>query len=169
MRNIVLIGFMGSGKSTVGRILADRLEAGFVDTDCLVEERTGKSIQRLFTEEGESKFRDIEARAVESVCSRDGQVISAGGGAILRAENVQCLKRNGRIVYLRLSEAELFKRTRRLRGRPLLEGADRKGRVRDLLLARRDLYEGAADAIVDAGEMTPRQTADAIAERLGLE
>jgi shikimate kinase len=169
MSNIVLVGFMGSGKSTVGRILADRLESEFVDTDCLIEERTGRSIQKLFSQDGEAQFREIEARVVRSVASRDRQVIAAGGGVVLRPENVACLKGSGRVVYLRLTEEELLERTKHLRGRPLLEGDDRRKRVRELLRKRRGLYEGAADVIIDTGELTPAQAADAIAERLGLE
>lgn len=168
MSNIILIGFMGSGKSTVGRILADRFELDFVDTDTVIEERTGKSVQQIFAKEGEERFREVEKRVVESVCGKTGQVISAGGGVILKPENARCLKKNGKVVYLRLGEEEIYARTARLSGRPLLAGPDRKARVRELIARRKDLYEAAADAIVDVGEMSPQKAADAIAERLGL-
>lgn len=169
MSNLVLIGFMGSGKSTAGRILAARLEREFVDTDIAVEERSGKSIQRLFEEDGEAHFRELEGRVIESVCARSNQVISVGGGAILTAANVERLRRSGRVVYLRLSEEELIARTANLKGRPLLEEEDRAARVRELLAQRRDLYEASADEIVDVDAMRATEVADVVAGRLGLE
>lgn len=170
MKNIVLIGFMGSGKSTVGRILAGRLERRFVDTDAQIEERTGKSIERIFGEDGEERFRELERRVVETVCSGEQQIISAGGGVVLGPENIRRLKEGGgTVVYMRLSEEELVERAKRLRGRPLLGTGDREASVRDLLKVRKELYENAADVIVDMRGMRPEQAADAIEERLGLD
>ncbi len=166
MDNIVLIGFMGSGKSTVGKILADRLELDFVDTDRMIEERTGRSIQQIFSDEGEDRFRDLEKRVVASICAVANTVVSAGGGVILRRENRSLLKKET-VVYLRLTEEELLDRTARLSGRPLLRGRDRKARVRDLLSQRSHLYEQTADVIIDVEKMSASQVADEIAERLG--
>lgn len=167
MNNIVLIGFMGSGKSTVGKMLADILEYDFVDTDRVIEERAGRSIPQIFEEQGEERFRELETLVVESVCSRSRTVISTGGGAVLRQRNFRCLKESGTVVYLRLSEEELLRRTAQLRGRPLLAGADRKQRVREMLAERSGLYEKAADITIDSDRLSPDETADTITERLG--
>ncbi|RJQ54409.1 MAG: shikimate kinase [Actinobacteria bacterium] len=165
--NIVLIGFMGSGKSTAGKILADLLEYDFIDTDRVIEERAGRSIPQIFEEQGEERFRQLESLVLESVCAGSRRVISTGGGAVLRQRNFQCLKQSGRVVYLHLSEDELLKRTARLSGRPLLAGADRKERVRELLAERSGLYEKAADLTIEADRLEPKQVAETIAERLG--
>ncbi len=167
MSNIILIGFMGSGKSTVGKILADLLEYEFVDTDRMIEERAGRSIPQIFDEQGEERFRELESLVVESACARDRQVISTGGGAVLRQRNFECLKNSGQVVYLRLGEEELLRRTGRLKGRPLLAGADRKARVRELLAERSGLYEKAADITIDTDNLEPGTIAGMIAERVG--
>ncbi len=108
--NIVLIGYRGSGKSSIGQKLAQLLWMDFVDTDNLIVERAGKNIREIFEMEGESGFRDRESAMVAEVAAKDNLVIAAGGGVVLRGENVAALKKNGKILWLKASAETLFKR-----------------------------------------------------------
>lgn len=119
-QNLVLIGMPGSGKSTVGSLLASRLGRRFLDTDALIEEKAGKTIPQIFSEDGEAYFRDLEAEVIESVASENGLVIATGGGAILRRENCRALKRNGRLYFLDRPLCDLLPTD----DRPLASSAD---------------------------------------------
>ncbi len=155
--NIVLIGYRGSGKSTIGRGLAARLGLGFVDTDELVVSRSGKSIRELFELVGESGFRDLETAAVQEAAARDDMVISAGGGAVLRRENVTMLKRNARVVWLSAPAEVLFARiqadSQTAATRPNLTARGGLDEVRRLLADRAPLYASLADVVVDVSDM----------------
>jgi len=163
-RNIALIGFMGAGKTTVGRILAERLGLRFVETDDLVERMAGKTIPRIFEEDGEETFRRLEAEAVRKAAAMEGVVISCGGGVVLRRENVEALRNTCVVVYLKTSPEEAYRRTAGDEGRPLLKVEDRMKRIRELLSAREPLYESSADIVVETDGLTPTEVADRVIE-----
>jgi shikimate kinase len=162
-RNVVLIGFMGAGKSEIGRALAARLSYKFVDTDSLVEGAAARSIDEIFATDGEEGFRALEAEAVVRACAGNRRVISCGGGAVLQLRNYGILKGAGRIVYLRAPAGVLRERVGAGTGRPLL--ADRA--FERLLAERVPAYEAAADLIVDSDAGSPDEIAAEIEHRLG--
>ncbi|MCS6861593.1 MAG: shikimate kinase [Abditibacteriales bacterium] len=173
--NVLLIGFMGAGKTTVGRLLAERLDYQFVDTDDLVVERAGKPIPRIFAEDGEAQFRQWETEVIRSLQGRAQHVIALGGGAVKRAENLPLLKAVGAIVYLAASPAELARRIHAMPGvRPLIDGDGAKktlpeveGRVRELLAERLPLYERAADIVIETTGLTAEQVCQEVVRWLG--
>lgn len=165
-RNVVLIGFMGAGKTEVGRALAERLRFELVDTDAMVEQAAGTSVEEIFSLEGEKAFRDREAKAVLEACRGTGRVIACGGGAVLELRNYRVLRVAGPIVYLRATAATLLERLADGRGRPLLR--DDPGQVVPRLLAERaPAYEAAADVMVDTDGRDAAAVAEEIARRLG--
>jgi shikimate kinase len=136
---------MGAGKSTVGRYLASRLSYQFVDTDHLIEERTGADIPWIFDVEGEAGFRARETAALDSVLGVERHVIATGGGIVVRPENHARLKALGKVVYLTASVEQLLARTGKDKKRPLLQVADPKARIEQLLHERGALYQQVAD------------------------
>ncbi len=162
-RNIALIGFMGSGKSTVGRSVARRLGWQITDTDTVVETAAGRAIPQVFAEEGEAAFRDREASAVLSVCRSERQVIATGGGAVLRRENADALRNAALVIWLTARPDVVVARTeRRAASRPLLtppDGVDLLTHVLTLLGERAPAYQSAAHLVVDTSDRAP----DAIA------
>jgi shikimate kinase len=151
--NIVLIGYRGAGKTNVGRLLAAHLGMAFVDTDDLITQKAGKTIREIFESSGEQGFRELEAQAVAEVALRDHTVIAAGGGVVLRPQNVHGLKQNGRIVWLSAPPEVLWKRIetdqQTSHTRPNLTAAGGLEEIRKLLEIRRPLYQAAADVTVD--------------------
>lgn len=148
--NIVLVGLMGSGKTSVGRLLARRLGRPLIDTDWLIAQEAGCSIPEIFAAEGEAGFRDREARVIARVAAADGQVVATGGGAVLRPENREALRGSGLVIWLEASPEALYERTR-LQGiaqRPLLASDDPLGRLRSLAQARAGAYAAAAHCAV---------------------
>jgi shikimate kinase len=162
--NLVLIGLMASGKTTVGRLLAKALGRPFVDADLEVEARTGRSIPDIFATDGEAVFRDLEAEAIADLCRRDGLVIATGGGAVLRPANREALRRSGLVFWLDLPPAELYRRAGRqgLAGRPLLRDDDPLGRLEALARSRAEAYATTAHHRVDAAGLSPQAVADQI-------
>lgn len=157
-RNIALVGFMGSGKTTVGRILADRLGWTFVDTDAEIERIAGSEIPVLFQTEGETAFRDRESSVVRAVCAGEGQVISTGGGVVLRPENVAVLRDAAHVVWLTARPDVIVARVGgRAQTRPVLaRGAnDLLTHVLTLLGERGPCYQSAAHRIVDTSDRSP--------------
>jgi shikimate kinase len=157
-RNIVLIGFMGCGKTTVGRILAGRLGWDFLDTDALIVQSVGRSIPEIFAEEGEKAFRDHETEVLRSACTRGNRVISTGGGVVLRSDNVSILRENALVVWLTARAEVIVQRTKRdFSSRPLLaKGADDPlAHVLTLLGERGPHYQNAAHVIVDSSDRSP--------------
>lgn len=149
--NIFLVGMMGSGKTTVGRALAQRLKLPFVDTDRILVERTGVPVATIFEIEGESGFRRRESTVLAELASGDDQVIATGGGAVLAAENRAVLRAGGTVVYLRARLDHLWERTRHDTSRPLLATADPRATLAALLEARDPLYREVAHVVVDTG------------------
>ena len=160
--NIVLVGFMGSGKSSIGRSIAKRLGFQFVDTDQLVIERTGRVIARIFAEDGEEAFRNLETRVLESLQHLRRCVIATGGGAVLRAENRALMRRLGFVVCLTASEEVTFQRVSRNAKRPLLQTPDPRQTLRDLLAERRDFYQDAAQFTLDTTPLSQPEAAEVI-------
>ena len=153
---------MGSGKSSVGRILAPRLNCRLVDTDHLVVEKTGLQITEIFKTYGESWFRDQETLALESLVGETGLVIATGGGIILREQNAALLKKLGLVVWLRASEEKIFNRVSRSTRRPLMQTENPRETIHTLLTRRTPLYEAAAQFTIDTCDKTHEQVADAI-------
>ena len=163
---IFLIGMMGAGKTTIGRILARYLGREFVDLDHALEAKCGVRISVIFEIEGEEGFRRRETAQLDECSLQQGIVLATGGGAVLAPENRQILKERGTVVYLRADAAELFRRLERDRSRPLLQTADPQARIRELLALREPIYEEAADLILDSGTMTAAQAARVLVNKL---
>jgi shikimate kinase len=168
--NIYLLGMMGVGKSTVGRLLAKRLGRSFLDLDTLIEEKSGRTIVQLFAELGEGGFRQLEKRVLRKVASQKKMVVALGGGSLLYAENRRLLHTTGINIYLEASQATLVERNRGQVKRPLLlKGQAEPGlrqRLRRLLSERRPLYESLCDITVNADRSSPGEMVCDIVERL---
>src|SRR5262245_17189927 len=149
--NIYLVGMMGAGKTTVGRLLARRLKLRFVDSDQEIEARCGVKIPLIFEIEGEAGFRAREAQVLAELTALEGIVLGTGGGAVLAEENRKRLSAHGTVVYLRAKPEDLFERVRHDRNRPLLATADPLGRLGELYTQRDPLYRAIADLTVDTG------------------
>lgn len=145
------MGLPGSGKSTVGRQLARRLAIPFFDSDHVIEQRLGCSIREFFEREGEERFRDIEQEELDRLTLGDACVLSTGGGSVLREANRQHLRDRTRVVYLRSTPEEVFRRVRHDRNRPLLQVADPMQRLRDLHAVRDPLYRETAHFVIETG------------------
>jgi shikimate kinase len=154
--NIFLVGLMGAGKTTVGKLLAQHLNKQFVDCDREVENRSGASIPLIFEIEGEAGFRRRESRLLHELASRDNLVLATGGGAVLSEENRKLLASRGTVVYLRASVQELWLRTRHDKNRPLLQGTDVRNKLKTLYIERDPLYREIADIVVDTNRQGVR-------------
>lgn len=159
--NIILIGFMGTGKTTVGKILAQELKMRFVDMDAIIEDRAGKSISQIFTEDGEPYFRNMERQLVQELASGGNQVIAAGGGIVLNPDNITDFSRSGRVICLLASENEILRRVSSSTARPLLEKEDKLQGIKKLMEQRRPLYEAIPDRVNTSG-LTPEEVAEVI-------
>ncbi len=164
MKNIVLTGFMGTGKTTVGQLLAEELHRQFFDTDQIIEEKLGASIKEIFKKIGEPKFREFETETIALISNIEDSVISCGGGVVVNPVNVTNLRRNGIIVNLYASPGHIFKRLYEYDTRPLikqmlnpLEG------IKKLLAQRQKAYEQCAFAI-NTDNLTPEQVVEKILE-----
>jgi Shikimate kinase len=146
--NLLLVGPMGAGKSTVGRYLASRLSYTFVDTDHLIEERAGADIPWIFDVEGEPGFRARETATLDSLLGVERHVIATGGGIVIRPENHDKLKALGKVIYLTASADQLLSRTAKDKKRPLLQVADPRSRIEELLQQRDPLYRQLADHVL---------------------
>jgi shikimate kinase len=164
--NIVLIGFMGCGKTTVGRELQSRLGYPLVDMDHVIEQRAGKPITEIFADEGEPCFRDMETALLRELNADDGvrRIISTGGGVVGRAENRELLRKLGYVVWLHAPEAVILERTCRNRARPLLQTEDPAARIRALMEERRPLYQETANLKLDTAGLHSDEVATGILE-----
>ena len=152
--NIFLVGLMGAGKTSVGRMLAKRMGKDFHDSDAEIEHATGVKIPVIFDIEGEAGFRGREEKMIEKLTALQGIVLATGGGAVLSPENRSRLRAGGRIIYLRATPEDLWRRTRRDRNRPLLQTTNPLARLRELHAQRDPLYHEIADLIVDTGSQS---------------
>ena len=154
---------MGAGKTTIGRSLARRLGWHFVDSDHEIEARTGVGIPTIFEIEGEAGFRRRESQVIAELAAQRGLVVATGGGAVLAQENRDNLRNNGFVVYLDVSPAQLFERTRHDRNRPLLQVADPLARLQALHAQRAPLYREVADLVVDGNRNNPQAVVQLLA------
>ncbi|TET26383.1 MAG: shikimate kinase [Dehalococcoidia bacterium] len=160
--SIALIGFMGVGKTAVGRVLARKLKRKFVELDSLIERRAGKSIPEIFREEGEVAFRKLEIEVTEAVSRNGNQVIAAGGGVVLNKINIDRLKEDSLIVYLTAPPKVILKRIEAGGERPLLEVTNPTLTIQELLSFRKPFYERAADIKIDTSRLDIDSVVDEI-------
>jgi len=161
MKNIILVGFMGSGKTAVGKALARLLKRGFVDLDEMIEKREGMSIADIFAKKGEPYFRKIEKEVVRKASLFTGCIIATGGGAVIDKENVVNLKSNGVMFYLEASPDKILERTKGHTHRPLLNVSDPKEKISELLAKRAEFY-AQADHRIDTNKMSVEAVAKKI-------
>lgn len=150
-QNIFLVGLMGAGKTSVGRMLAKRMNKDFYDADAEIERATGVKIPVIFDIEGESGFRAREEKVIERLTAMHDIVLATGGGAVLSPANRDRLKQHGHVIYLRAAPEDLWRRTRRDRNRPLLQTANPLAKLKELHAQRDPLYSEMADLVVDTG------------------
>lgn len=166
--NIIFVGMMGSGKTTVGRLLAKQMGKTFIDSDEEILKRTGVSIQHIFDVEGEAGFRQRESSVVHELLQRDNIVLATGGGAILDKQNRIAMRENGTVVYLKSGVHDLWQRTRHDRSRPLLQTADPRAKLRELFEQRNPLYTEAADIVMHTGKQNVQVLLSALQRKLNV-
>jgi len=165
-QNIILIGPMGSGKSTIGSILAKRLNRDFKDSDQFIEQKTGVDIARIFDIEGEAGFRDRESKALEALLSENNRVVATGGGSVLREENRSLLRSKGYIIFLDTSVNQQLQRLRRDKKRPLLQTENPRERLENLFDTRRPIYLSLSDLAIKTDHKLARKLASDIISQL---
>lgn len=164
--NVFLVGPMGSGKTTIGKVLAEILGKDFFDSDNEIESSTGADIPWIFDVEGESGFRVREARMIGQLTEKQNIVLATGGGAILSEENRNWLNSRGVVVYLRATIEQQVERTSRDKHRPLLQTSDPEAKIKELMEFREPLYSELADIVIDTNRRNPRTVGQDIATRL---
>ena len=166
MRPIILIGLMGAGKTTVGRMLSRRLRAPFLDSDHEIAARTGVPVPTIFEIEGEEGFRRREAQTIDILTQEKDIVLATGGGAILDAHSRECMHLRGKVIYLYAPPEVLYERTRNDRSRPLLQVDDRLKTLKDLYVIRDPLYRETAHIIIEVGSTPATQVVRNILQAL---
>ncbi|MDT8406462.1 MAG: shikimate kinase AroK [Methylococcales bacterium] len=151
--NIYLVGLMGAGKTTIGKLLAKTLHKTFYDSDKVLEQQTGVSIATIFEIEGEAGFRQREQKVIAELTALDGIVLATGGGVVLNPDNRLALTTRGQVVYLSCGVERLWERTRHDKQRPLLQQANPKAVLTRLLAERQPLYQACADFVIDSGQV----------------
>ncbi len=165
--NIALIGFMGVGKTAVGKVLAEKLGRSFVELDSLIEQKAGESIPDIFQRDGEAAFRELEIEVTKEVSKDKNLVIACGGGIVLNKINIDRLRQQSRIVYLTASPKVILKRVSSEEGqRPLLEVDNPTLTIRELLDFRKPFYEKAADIIINTSKLDINSVAEQIISKL---
>lgn len=165
MKNIVLLGFMGTGKTAVGKILAQKLSLKFVDLDNLIEEEMGMSISDIFFNFGEPYFRDLEKEMVRRISFKKNLVIATGGGVVLDDENMENLRRHGILITLMASVEEIYRRISQTKNRPLLDVPYPEKTIKEMLELRRPRYE-LADFTVNTSGRTVEDVAEEILRKI---
>lgn len=163
-KNIFLIGFMGCGKSTMARLLADELQLELVEMDETIEKEEQRSINEIFAADGEAYFRDLETGLITRIAEKGGMIVSCGGGAILREENVMQMKKNGCVVYLCATPETIYERVHKSTNRPLLNGNMNVPYIRELMEKRISKYEAAADKIISVDGKSKHEILEEIKE-----
>lgn len=166
--NIFLVGMMGAGKTTVGKLLAKQLDKTFIDCDEEIQRRTGVSVTHIFDVEGEAGFRKRESSVIHDLVQHNNLILATGGGAVLIESNRAELSQNGIVVYLKGSVHDLWQRTRHDRNRPLLQTADPLGRLKALYKQRDPLYTELADLIVHSGKQSAQNLVLKLQQELEL-
>lgn len=167
IQNIALIGFMGTGKSTVGRYVAEQLKFEFLDTDALIEQRSGKKITEIFAQNGESAFRQLEAQLVAEFAARTHTVISTGGGLPTNPANLVSLKTHSLVICLWASPERIYDRVREQSHRPLLHDPDPLNKIRSLLTTREPFYKQ-ADVLINSDLRSAREVAQQVITQFRL-
>lgn len=167
IRNLALIGFMGTGKSSVGRVVADLMHFTFLDTDHVIEARAGKGISDIFAQEGEPAFRELERRVVEELTRRQRTVIATGGGLPAQEGNLASLKTHALVVCLWASPEGIYERVRGHNHRPLLNEPDPLAKIRELLAAREAFYRQ-ADVLVNTEMRSVREVAQHVVHQFHM-
>lgn len=166
MNNIILIGFMGSGKSSVGKVLAEKLQRDFIDMDDEIEGMANKTINDIFAEYGEEHFRELETSYLEKIAMQKNKVIATGGGVVLKEENIELLKKIGTVVFLSTPLEKLIKNLTDDTQRPLLNVKDKEEVVGNLLKKREEIYFNAASMIIQTKDKGINEVADEIIKLL---
>ena len=167
MRSIILVGFMGSGKTSLGEVLKEKTGMKLIDTDSLIEEAEGRSINDIFKAEGEEYFRKLESEALKKISlSEEAVIISTGGGAVLADRNIPLLMSCGEVVYLRTKPETIVKRLKDDNSRPLLKTDNKEEKIREILKNREGRYVVAADIIIDTDDCNITELADTLLNML---
>lgn len=166
--NIFLVGPMGAGKSTIGRQLAKKLRLKFYDSDREIERRTGVSVSWIFEMEGEAGFRDREEKMIDELTALQNVVVATGGGAVLAEKNRSCLSGRGTVIYLSATVEQLYRRTAKDKSRPLLQTADRRQQIKNLISQRDPLYREVATIVIPTGEQSVQRTVAGVIKQLEL-
>ena len=161
MKNIIFVGFMGTGKTTIATQVSNRLKMKYVSTDSLIEKREKRTINEIFTDSGEEYFRGVESDVVREISQSQNMVIDTGGGAVLMEENIVNFKSSGIVICLTADPEIILERTKKYKHRPLLNVEDPKRKITDLLSKRKDFY-AKADHLIDTGKLTVRQAVEEI-------
>ena len=167
LHNLALVGFMGTGKSTIGRIAAEQMQFTFVDTDALIESRLGRTISDVFEREGEATFRQYEKSVVRELAGEQRLVIATGGGLVMDPANMASLKGHALVIWLCATPDAIWERVRSQTHRPLLQTPDPLAKIREMLTARMPSYRE-ADIYIDSGLRTPREVAAQLAHQFHL-
>jgi shikimate kinase len=167
MKNIVLIGFMGTGKTEIGRLLAQKLALTYIDTDSIIEENEGRSINDIFASSGEESFREMESKVLDSLKDKKNLVISTGGGIVLRPGNVIKMKNLGPLVLLWASPEAIYERIKDAGARPLLNVADQMAKIKVILDFRTPIYKNITDFEVDTTRLSPEVACNKIIKFIG--
>ena len=166
MGNIFLVGLMGAGKTTIGKLLAKRLKKTFIDCDHELEHRTGVKIPLIFELEGEAGFREREAALIKELTQRQDLVLATGGGVVLRKDNRDALAQNGTVIYLNAKVEDLWLRTQHDKNRPLLQTVDPQAKLYELFAQRDPLYREIADIVITSGQQNVQHAAREVERRL---
>ncbi len=164
-KNLVLTGFMGTGKSSTGKVLGRKLSRPVIDVDHMIERRENRTIEAIFETDGEAAFRRLEKKAIAEAAAHDGVIITTGGGAVLDPENLRALRANGLILTLTATPETIYRRVKDTKRRPLLKHADVLGEIGRLLEARKTLYDD-ADYRFETDGRSPSQVARMILDKL---
>lgn len=160
-KNVVLIGFMGAGKSLISNKLANMLNLDVISTDAIIKKQEGREIARIFEESGEAYFRELERKTVVNIKDRKNTIIDCGGGVVINPDNVADLKKNGLLIYLKASAETIYKRIKGHKHRPLLNVTSPKQSIEDLLTKREPFYSQ-ADYVIETDEKTLNEICDEI-------
>jgi len=164
MKNIYLVGFMGTGKSAVGRYLAKQLKVKFLDLDILIENQEKRKIVDIFAQDGEAAFRRIERAMLAKIAKRKNLVVACGGGIVLDPRNIRLIKKTGRMICLSAKIQTIWKRTKQARHRPLLNVKDKLKRIKEILEQRRHLY-AQAHICIDTSKLSIKEVAEKILKK----
>jgi shikimate kinase len=166
IKNISLIGFMGSGKTTTGKILADWLNFLFIDLDNIIELSLNMPVSDIFEKHGEEYFRNTETNSIKKIYINKNCVFACGGGVVVRRENIEVIKKNSTVIFLHVSPAAAFERLKNEDGRPLLKVQNRLSVITELMEKRDSLYRSASDFTLDTDFKNPQEVAEEILQRL---